>query len=72
LDGAVNLQDFNKLAANFGGTGKRSTHGEFTYDSSGAVNLADFNRLAGNFGAGMTPGSYDDYTTEELEEMLDD
>ena len=42
------------------------------YDEYGAVNLIDFNHLAGNFGAGMAPGSYDDYTTQELEDMLPD
>ena len=48
LDGLVNLADFNRLAANFGGTGKFWFEGDFTYD--GNVNLADFNRLATNFG----------------------
>ena len=49
LDGAVNLQDFNRLAANFGATGSaRWSQGDFNYD--GNVNLIDFNLLAGNFG----------------------
>jgi hypothetical protein len=47
LDGTVNLQDFNRLAGNFG-TGTRWDQGDFNYD--GTVNLADFNRLAANFG----------------------
>jgi hypothetical protein len=49
LDGLVNLQDFNRLAASFGtsGTGLWS-QGDFNYD--GNVNLQDFNRLAANFG----------------------
>src|SRR5688500_17003728 len=50
LDGTVNLQDFNRLAANFGGTGKVWSEGDLTYD--GVVNLQDFNRLAANFGLG--------------------
>jgi hypothetical protein len=48
LDGLVNLADFNRLAANFGGTGKFWFEGDFNYD--GNVNLSDFNRLATNFG----------------------
>jgi murein DD-endopeptidase MepM/ murein hydrolase activator NlpD len=48
LDGNVNLQDFNRLASNFGQSGKRWTHGDL--DFNGTVNLQDFNRLAGNFG----------------------
>jgi hypothetical protein len=48
LDGTVNLSDFNKLAGNFGQTGKFWTDGDFNYD--GTVNLGDFNLLAGNFG----------------------
>jgi hypothetical protein len=48
LDGQVNLQDFNRLASNFGITGAVWTQGDFNYD--GNVNLQDFNRLASNFG----------------------
>jgi hypothetical protein len=48
LDGTVNLSDFNKLASNFGQSGKQWTDGDFNYD--GTVNLTDFNRLASNFG----------------------
>jgi hypothetical protein len=59
LDGAVNLADFNKLAGNFGQTGKRWAQGDVNYD--GAVNLLDFNRLAGNFGGGgFGPGAAGD------------
>jgi hypothetical protein len=47
LDGTVNLQDFNRLAANFG-VGDDWVEGDFTYDN--LVNLADFNKLAANFG----------------------
>jgi GH35 family endo-1,4-beta-xylanase len=53
LDGAVNLQDFNKLAANFGAAAARLwTDGDFSYD--GTVSLQDFNLLAGNFGLSAT------------------
>ena len=48
LDGTVNLQDFNRLAANFGSTNGFWHQGDFNYD--GQVNLQDFNRLAANFG----------------------
>lgn len=48
LDGIVNLNDFNRLAANFGSTAAFWHQGDFTYD--GTVNLSDFNRLAANFG----------------------
>ena len=54
LDGTVNLQDFNRLAANFGQTPRRWVHGDANYD--GTVNLVDFNRLAANFGqTGLAP-----------------
>jgi hypothetical protein len=60
LDGQVNLQDFNRLAANFG-TGGAWSEGDFNYD--GTVNLQDFNRLAANFGLSasgpdVTPGDW--------------
>ena len=48
LDGTVNLQDFNRLASNFGATNGFWHQGDFNYD--GQVNLQDFNRLASNFG----------------------
>jgi len=48
LNGAVNLDDFNRLASSFGSTSAVWTQGDFTYDAR--VNLDDFNRLAGNFG----------------------
>jgi len=54
LDGSVNLQDFNKLAGNFGQAGKRWSQGDFNFD--GTVNLIDFNKLAAHFGAsGLSP-----------------
>jgi hypothetical protein len=58
LDGTVNLQDFNRLAASFGQSNRFWQHGDFNYD--GTINLQDFNRLAGNFGLsaagpGVTP-----------------
>jgi hypothetical protein len=49
VNGVVSLDDFNRLAANFGLTsGAQWSQGDFNYD--GLVNLNDFNRLAGNFG----------------------
>jgi hypothetical protein len=48
LNRTVNLTDFNRLAANFGQSGRRWSHGDFDYN--GQVNLNDFNRLAANFG----------------------
>jgi hypothetical protein len=53
LDGAVNLIDFNKLASNFGQSGRFWFDGDFNYD--GQVNLIDFNLLAGNFGQTLAP-----------------
>ena len=53
LDAQVNLDDFNRLAANFGSTGAVWAQGDFTYDA--IVNLNDFNRLASNFGLGAGP-----------------
>jgi hypothetical protein len=55
LDNAVNLADFNLLAANFGQSGRTWVQGDFTGD--GMVNLLDFNRLAGQFGVSASgPG----------------
>jgi hypothetical protein len=48
LDDAVNLADFNVLAANFGLDGRTWQTADFNRD--GVVNLADFNILAANFG----------------------
>ena len=49
FDGAVNLADFNALAANFGAqSGATWQQGDFNFN--GAVNLEDFNLLAANFG----------------------
>jgi hypothetical protein len=53
LDEQVNLQDFNRLAANFG-IGTRWDEGDFNYD--GSLNLQDFNRLAANFGLVVAAG----------------
>jgi autotransporter-associated beta strand protein len=50
IDGAVNLTDFNNLAANFGSADALWRQGDFNYDST--VNLTDFNLLAANFGLG--------------------
>jgi hypothetical protein len=40
--------DFNRLAANFGGSNTSWSQGNFNYDN--ATNLLDFNALAANFG----------------------
>ena len=75
LDTAVNLQDFNRMAANFG-TGNDWAEGDFNYD--GQVNLADVNRYAANFGSGpLDPDAGDgmrggepEYTYDELVAIL--
>jgi autotransporter-associated beta strand protein len=54
LDGTVTLQDFNRLALNFGSTNAVWSQGDFNYD--GLVTLQDFNRLALNFGLSAGPG----------------
>ena len=61
LDRVVDLDDFNRVAANFGSTSATWAQGDFTYD--GLVNLDDFNRLAANFGLfaagpGVAPGEW--------------
>ncbi len=61
LDELVNLNDFNRLASNFGGSGKGWSPADFNYD--GAVNLADFNALASNFG--LSASSSDGPTAED-------
>jgi hypothetical protein len=48
VDGSVTLQDFNRLAANFGQSNRTWSQGDFNYD--GVVSLQDFNRLAAQFG----------------------
>jgi hypothetical protein len=54
LNGVVNLDDFNRLAANFGQSGKFWHQGDFNFN--GIVNLDDFNKLAANFGLIAGPG----------------
>jgi hypothetical protein len=53
FDGAVTLQDFNILAANFGAVDRFWYQGNFNGDLS--VNLQDFNLLAGRFGQTNAP-----------------
>jgi hypothetical protein len=66
LSGNVNLRDFNRLAANFGATGRRWSQGDF--DFNGTVNLQDFNKLAANFGrTGLAPDA-----RQDLYRQLDD
>jgi len=55
FDGAVNLQDFNILASNFGATDRFWYQGDFNGDLR--VNLQDFNLLASHFGqTNASPG----------------
>ncbi len=54
LSGNVNLNDFNRVAANFGQSNKVWVDGDSSYD--GLVNLTDFNALAANFGQSAGPG----------------
>jgi hypothetical protein len=53
LDRVVNLNDFNRLAANFGSTNAFWHQGNFNYDAN--VNLNDFNLLAAHFGQAAGP-----------------
>ena len=53
LDGKVDFNDFNLLAANFGRTGTEWSTGDFNGD--GVTNFADFNLLASNFSQNLTP-----------------
>ncbi len=53
LDRVVSLDDFNRLAANFGLTNRTWTQADFTYDT--LCNLVDFNALAANFGLAASP-----------------
>lgn len=48
LNAIVNLEDFNRLASNFGQSNRFWTQGDFNYNM--IVNLDDFNLLAANFG----------------------
>ena len=52
-DRAVNLRDFNILAAHFGQEPRTFTKGDFNYD--GKVRLEDFNILAARFGTELPP-----------------
>jgi hypothetical protein len=55
LNRSVNLDDFNRLASNFGASPRRWSQGDFTFDT--LVNLDDFNRLASNFGLSVAPAA---------------
>ena len=48
LDRGVSINDFNRLAVNFGTTSKTWFGGDF--DNDGGVSINDFNLLAANFG----------------------
>jgi hypothetical protein len=73
LDGRVNLQDFNRLAANFGATGRHWSQGNFDFNN--VVNLLDFNKLAANFGrTGLAPDARDglDRQLDDVQDRLTD
>ena len=50
-DGAVDLQDFGLLKANFGTT-SGATWGQGDFNGDGAIDLQDFGLLKANFGTG--------------------
>jgi len=52
LNRAVNSDDFNILASNFGQSNRTFSQGDFNYD--GTVNSDDFNILAGRFGVALS------------------
>jgi ELWxxDGT repeat protein len=52
-DRTVDTLDFNSLAANFGGSGRNYSQGDFNYD--GVVDTLDFNTLASKFGKTLPP-----------------
>jgi hypothetical protein len=47
---AVDLQDFNLLASNFGKLAQTYSEGNYDYSADGKITLTDFNILAANFG----------------------
>jgi hypothetical protein len=49
-DRIVDTQDFNALAANFGGSSKVFSQGNFDYDSGGNVDSMDFDLLVAQYG----------------------
>jgi hypothetical protein len=50
-DRLVGVADQNRISANFGGSNKTFSQGDYNYDT--VVNMADFNILAGKFGSEM-------------------
>jgi hypothetical protein len=54
-DRKVDTQDFNLLAANFGGSNKVFSQGNFNYDASGIVDSIDLNILIAQFGKKLAP-----------------
>ena len=71
LNGTVNLDDFNRLASNFGQTNRRWSQGNSDYN--GTVDLSDFNRLAANFGAtaSMAPVAHATNGRSSLRDLID-
>ncbi len=70
LDGLVNLADFNRLASNFGLSGRAWVDGDSNYDD--VVNLADFNRLASNFGGAAAMAGQQTRSRAALRDLLDE
>jgi len=52
-DRKVDTQDFNLFAANFGGSSKVFSQGNFDYDVSGNVNSIDFNIFVDQYGKSL-------------------
>jgi hypothetical protein len=69
LNGAVNLDDFNRLASNFGQTNRRWPQGDSDYN--GTVDLNDFNRLAANFGGTTSAAPTARTGARSLRELID-
>lgn len=64
-DRKVNTQDFNILAANFGGSGKLFSQGNFNFDALGAADSLDFAVFAGAYGAQL-PASAAPFSGDDL------
>jgi hypothetical protein len=52
---AVEIQDFNLLATNFGKSDRTFAQGNYDYSADGKVTIVDFNLLAANFGKHLDP-----------------
>ena len=54
-DRKVDTLDFNLLAANFGGSSKTFSQGNFNYDSLGKVDSEDFDLFISQYGKKLPP-----------------